>query len=196
MPINELDACQAIMLEGIDPSTDEAIVLVHGDSPHDLGVVAISGDGQWSDPGAPAPPEPPPGFLYPGAVKAASDSWVSFDPPKYRIRGGDTFIGLSTTYLGDPARWREIYDLQPLNLRYSKGTRGWHPGDVINMPAEAARNMRAWMKAGEPAHVTPAEKKKAQGGGGGGGLGGGGLSTGAKLALGGAAAFAAYYLLR
>lgn len=208
MPINELDACEAIMLEGLDPSNDEAIVMVYGDSPHDLGVVFLSeaggsgadgGSSQPGDQGAPAVPALPENFHSPGAVDTAEQAWVSYNPPKYLLQWGDTFVGLAKTYLGNGARWREIFNLQPQSARFSKGTTGWIAGqDVINMPEEAARNMQAWLKAGKPAYVTPAEQKKAQGGGGGsgGGLGGGGgLSTGAKLALGGAAAVAAYFLL-
>jgi len=142
--------------------------------------------GSWESPGSPEP-NLPEGFLYPGAVDAAAEAWESFDPPKYRLQGGDTFIGLATTYLGNPARWREIYQLQPASARATKGTRGWIAGqDVINMPKEAADNMRKWMRANEPSAVTPAEVAKS----------GAGMSTGTKVALAAGAAALGWYLLK
>lgn len=204
--MHEDDAIEMIQLEGLDHMSGDAGCLVQrgghladlsafqlGDptlTPNEYDPYDNGGGGM-----IPAPPELPPGFLYPGAVQTAAKAWESFDPPKYRLQWGDTFIGLATTYLGNPNRWREIYDLQPASARATKGTRGWIAGqDVINMPKEAARNMQKWLNADAPANVTPAEVNKS----------GAGdsivdkvdkMSPAAKIALAAGAAALGYYLL-
>ena len=77
----------------------------------------------------------PPGFVTPGAVAVRPGNWdLTKDPAIYTIHAGDTYAGLAETYLGNGARYPEIWNLN----------RSQHPnpdriiaGDRIKMPAEA-----------------------------------------------------------
>jgi nucleoid-associated protein YgaU len=77
------------------------------------------------DPFAPAPVgNPGPSDFRPG-------NW-NFETCTYTIASGDTLTGLARTYLGAPERWREIWDMQPQEWRFS------HSPDGICTPEKRA----------------------------------------------------------
>jgi len=100
----------------------------------------------------------------------ASTGWpapVSFRPAawdgnEYLIQPGDTLSGLSGTYLGNPARFREIWDLQMgvgssptrkyidrFSGRFSMDGKGVIPGvHYLIMPQEAADRAATWIAQG------------------------------------------------
>jgi hypothetical protein len=101
----------------------------------------------------------PPGFVAPGAVDVRPANWDLDSEPyaTYKLAWGDTYVGLSATYLGDGARWREIWDLN----------RAQHPNpdqigvaQIVNMPDEARDKMRRWLRGkrkGLPGELPKAE---------------------------------------
>jgi len=93
-------------------------------------------------------PQLPPGFVAPGAVPVVITAWDLEAQPYalYTLQWGDTYVGLSATYLGDGARWKEIWNLN----------RSQHPdpdkiyvSQTINMPDEAREKMKRWLKGGK-----------------------------------------------
>lgn len=84
--------------------------------------------------GTPPTPKPPVyGSGWPPARPFVAAAWrVTVDGPRYTLQSGDTFSGLSWTYLGDPARWKEISSLNPQH-----GPSSWPAGALIVMPDEA-----------------------------------------------------------
>lgn len=123
---------------------------------------------------------------WPGAVPFRKDAW-NFSEGWYILQRDDTFSGLAATYLGSPARWHEIWALQP--YRYTKAVdpssaRPDRPlvqiGERVIMPEEATDRARELVSTGAPS-------APAIGGVGGTPKGAGApWSTGAKLAVGAA----------
>lgn len=109
-------------------------------------------------------PQIPEGFIAPGAVPVVITAWDADAQPyaQYTLQWGDTYVGLSATYLGDGARWKEIWNLN----------RAQHPdpdtiyvSQTINMPDEARDKFKRWLKGGQkgkpgelPAEPTTTEK--------------------------------------
>ena len=90
----------------------------------------------------------------PGEVPARPENWdLSADPATYTIAYGDTFVGLAKTYLGNGAAWPHIW-------KYGHNAQLFPDPDVITsagplqMPPDAADNMRLWLKKGKP-HTPP-----------------------------------------
>ncbi len=104
---------------------------------------------------------------WPAAVTVRPDNWnMTLQPATYTIASGDTLSGLAATYLGSPARWREIWDMQPAARRLGQSPDVIAPGEVFLMPDEARDNLKAWLAAGKPTEKKPGvltkkEKKKA-----------------------------------
>lgn len=118
----------------------------------------------WLDPDV--WPDVPPEFVAPGAVQVRPENWELDAEPYalYTLAWGDTYVGLSKTYLGDGARWPEIWDL---NRATTPDPDKIGVGQVINMPNEARDKMRAWLKRGgkglpgeQPEEPPLAEKAK------------------------------------
>lgn len=115
----------------------------------------------------PSHPLTPPGFVAPGAVPVVPSAWKIDAQPyaRYTLQWGDTYVGLSATYLGEGARWKEIWNLN----------RAQHPDpdtiyvtQVINMPEEARQKLRRWLKGkkkGKPGElpVEPTYEEKVKG---------------------------------
>ena len=95
---------------------------------------------------------------WPAAVTVRPDNWnMKLQPATYRIAVGDTLAGLAATYLGSPARWKEIWDLQPGQFRVSNSPDKIFPGQVFLMPDEARDNLKAWIAAGKPTAKKPGQ---------------------------------------
>lgn len=133
----------------------------------------------------PSGPAPGGGFSgWPGAVPFREGAW-NFDEGWYILQADDTFSGLAATYLGSPARYMEIWSLQP--YRYTKAidpssvtpTRPLvKVGERVIMPQEAVERARELVRTGAPS-------APAIGGTGGNPQGKGApWSTGTKVALG------------
>lgn len=115
----------------------------------------------------------------PGPVGVHVDAWnVDTQPATYRVQLGDTFVGLSKTYLGDGGRWREIW-----NMNKDKAPDPNMLGPVtLRMPNEARDNLLAWIDEGEPTDIVPGEVLPPEGS-----PRSKGMSTVAKVAAAGAA---------
>jgi hypothetical protein len=105
--------------------------------------------------------ETPPGFVAPGAVLPRPEKWDLEAQPfaLLTLTYGDTLVGLSATYLGDGARWREIYDTGSNRVAFPSPDRLDHVGP-LEMPEEARANMKNWLKLGKPGTLpgkTPPE---------------------------------------
>jgi hypothetical protein len=97
---------------------------------------------------------------WPAAVPVEASRWnTDAQPAEYRVASGDTLSGLAATYLGSPARWKEIWDMQP-------GARRQGPGaspdkiftdEILLMPDEARDNLIAFIAAGKPTGKKPGE---------------------------------------
>ncbi|WP_437900415.1 LysM peptidoglycan-binding domain-containing protein [Sorangium sp. So ce124] len=75
---------------------------------------------------APPPPIPPPPI----------DAGLWIAPDVYVVQSGDTLVRIAARYLGDGARWREIWALN--QERYAgRSPDVIFPGDTLVMPAEA-----------------------------------------------------------
>jgi hypothetical protein len=114
----------------------------------------------------------------PGAVPVVPGAWNFETSPyaKYRLQWGDTMVGLAATYLGAGARWQEIWKVQDASYKQTRTPDKIFVDDLINMPAEAAANAKAWidLPPGERPE-KPGDKPLAKPG----------LSLGAKMAIGG-----------
>lgn len=89
---------------------------------------------------------------WPLPAKLAANAWLPTG--QYKLQSGDTLSGLARTYLGDYARWREIWSIQSnafktLPRRVDEAKRkGQTPvdvifaGEVLDMPAEAIEEAR------------------------------------------------------
>jgi hypothetical protein len=102
--------------------------------------------------------EPAPATIsgWPGAVPFRPDAW-NFDTGVYTLQEGDTFSGLSSTYLQSPARYMEIWVLQP--YRYTKAidpssVTSTRPivrvGELVIMPDEATERAKELVRTGAP----------------------------------------------
>jgi len=84
---------------------------------------------------------PATGSGWPPAAKPVKAAWNK--DGTYRLQEGDTISGLSKTYLGDFARWREIWKAQtPTFLKAHPTADKVRAGEVLQMPAEAQKNAR------------------------------------------------------
>lgn len=84
----------------------------------------------------------------PGAVPVVCGAW---DGSNYRLQAGDTYVGLAATYLGDGARWQEIWTL---NKSQHPNPSVIFAGQVIKMPASAEKT-----KAKKCGELPPSIKK-------------------------------------
>ncbi len=91
---------------------------------------------------------PPPKGTTPGAVAVIPSAWDFKAKPlsHYTLQSGDTFVGLSKTYLGDGARWKEIWAVQDGSYKEKRTPDKIFYGDIINMPDEAAANAAQWIR--------------------------------------------------
>lgn len=148
---------------------------------------------------------------WPSAPPHRAAAW---DGAEYMIHSGDTISGLAARYLGDPARWREIWSMQTGYGSRADGSRryvdrNYHkidpsssnpgplpsPGMYLVMPREAQLRAEAFTEAGQSAPAAPSAPGNLPGGS------GGALpapvkaaaKTGTTIAL-GAAALGALYL--
>lgn len=103
------------------------------------------------------PPRLPGDFVAPGAVKVRPNNWDLEGQPyaTYKLAWGDTYVGLSATYLGDGARWREIWDL---NRTITPNPDAIYVSQVINMPDEARDKLKRWLVG--PKDKPPGELPK------------------------------------
>jgi hypothetical protein len=112
-------------------------------------------------------PEPPTGAIsaagpapaisgWPGAVPFRPDAW-DFTHGVYTLQQGDTFSGLASTYLQSPARYLEIWHLQP--YRYTKAIDPSsvtpsrplvRAGEPVIMPPEATERAKSLVRSGAP----------------------------------------------
>lgn len=108
----------------------------------DGGVVITPG------PDDPAPPKGTPpkggglvnGDGYPAGVTPTKKAWT--EDQRYRLQSGDTLSGMARTYLGDPSRWREIWNVQETAIKLGKNPDKLPAGMVLDMPEEAKRMAR------------------------------------------------------
>jgi hypothetical protein len=77
---------------------------------------------------------------YPAGVTPAREGWL--EDGRYKLQSGDTLSGLARTYLGDPARWREIWDLQPTATKLGKSPDKLPVGFVLVMPQGAQKKAK------------------------------------------------------
>jgi hypothetical protein len=93
---------------------------------------------------------------WPGAVPFRPDAW-DFTRGVYTLQQGDTFSGLASTYLQSPARYLEIWQLQP--YRYTKAIDPSsvtpsrplvRAGEPVIMPLEATERAKSLVRAGAP----------------------------------------------
>ncbi len=96
------------------------------------------------------------GSGWPPPAKPSAAAWVRGDG-SYVVQRGDSVSGISQTYLGAFARWREIWKIQTREFL------GRHPtpdkiqvGDVMLMPKEAQDNAR---RLGVLKGLSPGSKK-------------------------------------
>lgn len=100
-----------------------------------------AGDGGTILEDPPAPPKKKmPGDGYPPGVTASRSSWT--EDEQYRLSSGETISGIARTYLGDPARWKEIWNLQPTNLRMTRSADNVPVGTLLEMPEDAKKRAR------------------------------------------------------
>lgn len=90
---------------------------------------------------------------WPPAASYRPGNW-DFDNSKYALAGGDTLSGLAVTYLGSPQRWKEIWDANPQEWRFSHNPDKLMAGTWIQMPFEA-RDMAKKMLAKPPPDTAP-----------------------------------------
>ena len=102
----------------------------------------------------------PLGYGWPSAVPVTEASWdTSQQPAKYKTVFGDTFSGLAATYLNDPARWQEIWDVQSQEYRWSHNADDLATGEWLVMPDEARDAYLNWINQGKPTTTKPGELK-------------------------------------
>lgn len=145
--------------QGLDPQLGQAMQLPAGEgddfaawAAQQLAAGVVSGAIGEAAASIPAGATTPSGW--PAAVPVVPSAWnTNVVPATYVVQSGDTFSGLAATYLGDPARWRDIWDEQPQQYRWSHSPDVLAGGELINMPAEAAQNFLKWKRRG----ATPGE---------------------------------------
>lgn len=112
------------------------------------------------------PSDIPPGTT-PGAVPFRPDNWnFNLDPAEYVIAGGDTLTGLAITYLGEGARWKELWNMQPQSYRFTHSPDDLNVGQMWPMPQEASDKAKLLSQEIPPGGVTdkPGQAKQAGGG--------------------------------
>jgi len=139
---------EILMLNGIAPAVEvqlSATAGEHGVNPVELEILT----GQNTPSG------------WPAAVTVRPDNWdMALQPAVYTIAAGDTLAGLAATYLGSPARWKEIWELQPAQFRFSNSPDKIFPGQKFMMPDEARDNLKAWLALGKPSGKKPGALSK------------------------------------
>lgn len=102
-----------------------------------------------------APPSPGKlnGDGYPAGVTPTKKAWL--EDGRYRLQSGDTLSGMARTYLDDPGRWKEIWNVQETAIKTGKSPDKLNAGMVLNMPPEAQKKARALGVLG----MDPATKK-------------------------------------
>ncbi len=87
--------------------------------------------------GPAAEPEPEPEPAFPLDVEEDDDGDGLWQPPNlYVVQAGDTLVAIAERYLGDGARWTEIWQLN--QARYQGRSPDLiYPGDTFEMPPEA-----------------------------------------------------------
>lgn len=163
------DLQEAAMEQGIDLSPEDLSAelgdvfqpagdwVPGGEAPPD----PTSPYGTWTKTQGDIPPEETPGSGWPGAVPIRPANWnMDTDPDSYMIAWGDTYAGLSSTYLGTPMRWREIWNEQPDTYRWNRSPDRIMPGEWIFMPPDASATLRAALghppePGDKPAPVPP-----------------------------------------
>lgn len=123
-------------------------------------IAGIDDGGAWTpaDPSTvPVSPEPRadrgPVSGWPPPATLSAVAWLPTG--QYKLQAGDTLSGLARTYLGDFARWREIWSIQSAAFKASPRRveeakrKGQTPvdvifvGEILEMPAEAIAEARA-----------------------------------------------------
>ncbi|HTN84233.1 MAG TPA: LysM domain-containing protein, partial [Sorangium sp.] len=100
---------------------------------------------------APEPPPAPPPPIAPPPIDAGL--WIA--PNVYVVQSGDTLVRIAARYLGDGARWREIWTLN--QERYAgRSPDVIFPGDTLVLPPEAVPAWVALPASPAPPPDTPA----------------------------------------
>lgn len=81
----------------------------------------------------------------PGPVPVRGNNW-DFDRGSYVLEYGDTLAGLAATYLGNAARWGEIWAEQPGEKRLNGNPNKLIAGESIRMPQQAIDNAHQLLK--------------------------------------------------
>lgn len=123
-------------------SVDDLLGAIEAVTLPDGGVVITPGP---DDPAPPVATTPPKGTGlssdgYPAGVTPSKKAWT--EDQRYRLQLGDTLSGMARTYLGDPSRWREIWNAQETGVRMTKSPDKLPAGMVLEMPAEAKKKAR------------------------------------------------------
>jgi nucleoid-associated protein YgaU len=144
------DIEEEVMLAGVDAQLGVALVLPPGETlpveqpPNGHG-------GVWTE----IKPGESTGSGWPADVAVVPGAWVSLDPPRYQIQGGDTWSGLAGTYLGAKTRWKDLWDAQDQAWRWGNDPDVLGVGWVVDMTPEARDNFVSWMQLGKPTEVVP-----------------------------------------
>lgn len=169
--MNYDDFEETVMMNGLDPSSlgqtnEDGVWTDPIPLPGDENFPFPGTDGEDDD-DLPADPEDTPSGQdlpggmptgWPGAVPVHADRWdTTTDPATYRVAPGDTLSGLATTYLGEPQRWREIWDMQTPEYKSKRSPDVIFAGDVLRMPPEATENFKRWRAQGSPSNQKPGE---------------------------------------
>lgn len=123
---------------GISAVDDDAFSIV--DDPANPYPLISDFEPVFTPPTAPALaiPEPGPG----GSLTLKANGWARGDGT-YIVQSGDTLSGLARLYLGDAARFREIWNLQSPGYRGSRTPDRIVVGDQLVMPNEAVLKAKA-----------------------------------------------------
>jgi len=84
----------------------------------------------------------PSGFGWPSAVPIRPSRW-DLDTSSYQVASGDTVSGLAATYLGDPARWSEIWSIQTGQRKAKSSADYLYPNEWLYMPPDALATLYA-----------------------------------------------------
>lgn len=131
-------------------------IIDEAEAEHQADYAAGTGSG-WATSREDIPPEDVPGadVGWPAAVPIRPDRWDE-DTRSYRIDWGDTLSGLAATYLGDHARWREIWNEQDTAWRMSRDPDELGVGEWIRMPLDAYATLLA--ATGRGGDIPPGAK--------------------------------------
>ena len=96
---------------------------------------------------------------WPAAVAVVPTAWnTTATPALYTLQPGDSLSGLASTYLGAAARWREIWDMQPQQYRWTHSPDVVYAGEVFRMPDEARDNFLSWKRRGAEPGELPGDQ--------------------------------------